>query len=247
VKADPGRAGPRIALGTALLESGRVEEAAAQLAKAVELDPASAPARTHLASALAREGQLDAALEQLRKALELDPRYAPAHYQLGLALAQRGDTGQAASEWRKALDIDPNHAEAHESLGDALYAQDRPAEALAHWREAIRRRSNDAGLARRAAWVLATSPDRSVRDGREAIALAAQAMQLPGGQDPRVMDTLAAAYAEAGRFADAVLTARRALARATRMDRRDLAEAVRKRLALYEAGTAFRDELHTAE
>jgi tetratricopeptide (TPR) repeat protein len=241
LEADPTSARGFNDLGVLLLESGRAEEAVTQFEKAAELKPDFAAARANLGGALARLGRRDEALVELRKAIELDARNAPAHYQLGLLLNQRGDTEGTAAEWRSALEIDPKYAEAHDSLGDALYAQGRTAEALAQWRDAIELRPNDARALQRAAWALATSPDAAARNGAEALEFAVRAIELSGGKDARVLDTLAAAYAEKGQFADAALTARRALARAVEENEAALAEAIKSRIALYDAGRAFRE------
>jgi len=225
-------------LGAMLLETGRVDEAIPYLRRAAELDPRFAPARSNLGAALAKKGKLDEALAELRKALDLEPGYAPAHYNLGLVLSRRGETEESIRQWQRAVAISPEYAEAHLSLGDAYYAQGKTADALAHWREGIRLKPNDLPALQRAAWVLATCPDASVRNGGEAVALAVRALQLSGGKDAAGLDTLAAAYAEAGRFIDAALTARRALALATKNGRP--AEALKSRLALYEARKPFR-------
>jgi Flp pilus assembly protein TadD len=94
---------------------------------------------------------------------------------------------------------------------------------------------------RRVAWVLSTSRDGAIRDGAEALALAVRAIQLSGGKDAQVLDTLAAAYAEKGQFANAALTARRAQARAAQENQPALARDIGVRIALYEAGQPFRD------
>ena len=78
---------------------------------------------------------------------------------------------------------------------------------LAQQREALRLRPNDLALLNNTAWTLATSPNASVRNGVEAVALAERAAKLSAGNDPAVLDTLAAAYAEARRFAEAAATA----------------------------------------
>ena len=214
LEADPTSARLLNDLGVLLVQTERLEESLQQFEKAVELKPDFAAARTNLGDALMKVGRLDEALIELRKALVSDARYAPAYYTLGLALSRRGDAQGAMQEWRSALVLDPNHAEAHYRLGDELYAQGRTAEALAHWRDGIQLQPNDAPTLRRAAWVLATSPDSTIRSGVEALAFAARAVQLSGGKDARILDTLAAAYAEKGQFANAALTARRAQARA---------------------------------
>jgi tetratricopeptide (TPR) repeat protein len=228
-------------LGTLLAETGRAEEAIAQFEKAIELQPDYAAARTGLASALSKLGKLDEALAELRRAIASDARYAPAHYELGVTLAQRGDAAAAVAEWRAAIESDPKHAEAHARLADALAAHGRTAEALTHWRAAIDLRPNDADTLRRAAWTLATSPDAALRNGTESLQHAVRAMELTGGRDARVLDTLAAAYAEKGQFADAVLTARRAESRASAENQPALADEIKLRVALYEEGKPFRE------
>ena len=241
LETDPASARAHNDLGTLLAETGRVQEAVAQFERAATLKPDYAVARTGLGSALAKLGKLDEATVELHKAIESDARYAPAHYELGLVLSQRGDVQGAMAEWRSAIEIDPKYAEAHDSLGDALDAQGRTAEALAHWRAAIELEPNDAQALRRAAWVLATSPDATIRNGDDALQFAVRAVELSGGKDAWVLDTLAAAYAEKGQFTDAALTARRAQARAIEEKQPALADEIRSRIALYEAGRAFRE------
>jgi tetratricopeptide (TPR) repeat protein len=228
-------------LGVLLVQTGRVEEAVAQFQKAAELKPDFVAARANLGAALAKLGRLDEALVELRQALQSDAGYAPAHYNLGLVLSRRGDAQGAIREWRSALELDPKYAEAHASLGDALSAQGRTAEALEHWRDSIQLQPNDAPTLRQAAWVLGTSPDPSIRNGDEALAFAVRAVEISGGKDARMLDTLAAAYAEKGQFADAALTARRAEARAAQENQSALADEIRLRIALYEADRPFRD------
>jgi len=90
------------------------------------------------------------------------------------------------------------------------------------------------------AWMLATSPDASVRNGAEAVTLAQRAVELSGGREPVVFNTLAAAYAEAGRFPEAMETARKALDLATQQNKQALVESIKAKLQLYEANTPFR-------
>jgi tetratricopeptide (TPR) repeat protein len=239
--ADPASARGFDDLGVLLAQTGRLEEAVAQFEKAVALKPDFAAARANLGGALAKLGRLDEALVQLRKTLESDAGNAPAHYELGLVLSRRGDAQGAIAEWQRTLQLDPKYVEAHDSLADALYAQGRTAEALAHWRDSLDLRRNDAATLQRAAWVLATSPDAAIRNGDDALAFAVRAMELTGGKDVRVLDSLAAAYAEKGQFADAALTARRAQARAAEQNQPSLAEEIRIRIALYEAQQPFRE------
>jgi tetratricopeptide (TPR) repeat protein len=241
VEADPASPRGYNDLGALLLRTGQTAEAIAQFEKATALKPDFAEARVNLGDALAKQGKLDEALVQLRQALESNAGYAPAQYNLGLVLSRRGDAPGAIREWRSALEIDPKYAEAHISLGDALDAQGQTAEAVAHWREGIELQPDDAPALRRAAWALATSPDAAIRNGVDALAFAVRAVEITHGGDAETLDALAAAYAEKGQFADAALAAGRALAKAAQENQPVLADAIKARIALYQAGRPFRE------
>ena len=103
----------------------------------------------------------------------------------------------------------------------------------------MRVQPNDAALLNNTAWVLATNPNASVRNGTEAVELAERALKLSGGNEPAILGTLAAAYAEAGRFAEALATAHKALELAKRRNNQALADILRARIALYEAGKPY--------
>ncbi len=233
---NPSDPAPHNALGVLLLDAGRPEDAIVEFRTALGLEPNSAPAHANLGRALTSQGDWDRALTEFLRAIAIQPGYAPAHYYLGVALAGRGRTVEAIGQWREAVTCDPDYPQAQDALAGALYAEGQSAEALTHWRTAIDFAPHDAAALRGAAWILATSADPSLRNGREALALAVRAAEASGGKDAAVLDTLAAAYAETGRFTDAVLTARRALALAPA--RRD---SIALRIAAYEAGSAFRD------
>jgi tetratricopeptide (TPR) repeat protein len=227
-------------LGRLLLDSGRLDEAAAELDKALALQPDFAPSLTSLGRLLARQGKLDQALDRLRAAAASVRLYAPASYQLGLVLEMKGDASGAEQAWRTALSVDPGLADAHLSLARALEARGLSAEALAHWRAVVAARPNDSEALRRAAWLLATSPEASLRNGEEAVALAARSVSLSSGRDAASLDALAAAYAESHRFADAVATARQALSLAEPAGG-PLPADIRNRIKLYQSSTPFRD------
>jgi hypothetical protein len=89
---------------------------------------------------------------------------------------------------------------------------------------------------------LATCPDAHVRDGAKAVELAEQANQAAGGANPIIAATLAAAYAETGRFSEAIKTAEHALPLATASDNAALADGLRGQIRLYRSGQPFRDK-----
>ncbi len=240
VRLDPARATAWNDLGVLLLRYGKVEEAIAEFRRAVSLEPGCAAARSNLGTALARTGVREEAAAELSKALEIDPRYAPAHHHLGQIMLARGNPDEAIAAWRRALEITPDYPEASDSLATALCDRGQVAEALNQWRKGIELRPDDGPLLRHLAWVLATCRDGRFRNGGEALSLARRALRLSGGKDAAVLETLAAAYAETGRFSDASATARRALEIAVRQKDDALISSIRSGIALYEALTPLR-------
>ena len=96
------------------------------------------------------------------------------------------------------------------------------------------------------AWLRATSPDAVFRDGAAAVAMAQRVIELAGVRTPDFLDTLAAAYAEAGMFAEAKQTLREALKLAEGRNETALAERLKARLRLYEARTPYRESLQSS-
>jgi tetratricopeptide (TPR) repeat protein len=148
--------------------------------------------------------------------------------------------------FRRALAVTRNNYVAHAHLGDALLTAGHAGEAAAQWEETLRIAPDFLEAANNLAWLLATTPDAGVRDPARALALGLHAREVaerPGmaseAERASVLDTLAAAQAAAGRFADAAGTAGLALALAERAGDADLAHDLRERLALYAAEVAF--------
>jgi tetratricopeptide (TPR) repeat protein len=224
-----------------LVQAGKLDEGIVQLREVLLNSPDNAEARNNLGDALLRKGALDEAIAQFRKVLEVNPASAGVHFNLGRALARKGSLDEAIEHLQKAADADPGFAAAQYVLGDTFYMRGNIPGALAHWRKGLQLEPDDLPVLNQTAWVLATCPQASVRNGAEAVGLAERALQMSGGREPVVLDTLAAAYAEVGRFPEAVETARRAQALATQQSKQPLAEKLAARIALYEARVPFHD------
>jgi tetratricopeptide (TPR) repeat protein len=156
-------------------------------------------------------------------------------------LANRGRLDEAIAHYRRALEINPQMVEAHVNLGNALQHQGDHSSAVRQWCAAIHLQPNviSISILNQTAWILATCGDATARNGAQAVELAERAAGLTARRDPAILDTLAAAYAETGRFAAAVQTAQQSLAIAQHNP--TLAEKITNRIKLYQSNTACRD------
>jgi protein O-mannosyl-transferase len=238
---EPGFAPAHNGLASALLQKGQADEALAHYREALRLDPRLPEAHLNLANLLLQRNDVEAAIAQFQAALKLQPNLAAAHSNLANALFNKGQVDEAIAHFQEALRLQPNLAEAHNGLANALLRMGRVAEAVTHYQAAVIAVPNHPYLLNNLAWVLATCPDASIREGGRAVQLAQQAVQLSGGKDPSLLGTLAAAYAETGQFKEAVSTAEHALEFATAQKNTPQIETLRGRLKLYQSGSPFRD------
>jgi Flp pilus assembly protein TadD len=242
LRVNPSLAGAHRKLGEALAAQRQFPEAIEQYRTALRLKPSEVRAHTELGRLLVEHGQLDEALEQFTLAAQLAPKNAEVQYDLGVALAKKGDRENAVHRFRLALELDPNLAAAHYQLGMVCLLQRDIAEALNHWREAARLNPRWPDPLNKLAWVLATNPRSELRNGAESVRLAARAGELVGTNDVRVLDTLAAAYAETGRFAEATNTIQKAITLAEAANATNSITEFRRRLDLYQSRKPYHGE-----
>lgn len=192
--------------------------------------------RVLLATGRARE-----AVESLRSAVDHDAADGAAWNALGVALGQSGRLEESAAALRRAVETEPGATGFHRDLGFALRESRRYGEAAASYRRAVSLDPENGVATNDLAWLLATCPDPAVRSGAEAVTLAVAASRIAGRDEPTVLDTLAAAHAEAGNFAEAITVGRQALEAAERRGEAGLAAGVRAHLALFTDRKAVRD------
>jgi tetratricopeptide (TPR) repeat protein len=164
-----------------------------------------------------------------------------AFYNLGLELVKKNQLNGAIDAWLNAVRIRPDFAAGHENLGYALYLQGKFAESLTHLRLALEDEPDRVSVLNLAASLLAACPDASIRNGTEAIALANRAQRLTAGHDAAILDTLSAAYAEAGSFAQAIDTEQQAIALAAQQGKLPLANTLKAHLTRYKSNTPLRE------
>jgi protein O-mannosyl-transferase len=233
-------------LGTALAGREQFDEAIEQYCIALDMAPNYTFAHNNLGSALDRCGQTDEAITHLRQALEEDPNYTEAHINLGIALSRCGLVDEAVEQLNEALRIAPDNAAARYNLEQVQPIRDAIVQAINARRNLLRSRPDDVALLDEVASILATNPNRSLRNGAEAVELAERAVRLSGAGRPAVLGTLAAAYAETGQFAKAVETAQRAIDLASAKKETAIVNTLQARIKLYRAGSPYHETRQAA-
>jgi Flp pilus assembly protein TadD len=234
-------------LGVALAAKGRFDEAIENYRKAIRINPSYADALNNLGIALAAEGRFDEAIGDYYQALLIKPNNCDALDNLGMALTARGQFNEAIEKYRQAIQINPNRPETFFHLGMTLGQLGRIREAVAQYRQALRLNPDLAEALNNLAWILAASSNDGLRNGTEAVRLAERACELTHHDKPLFVGTLAAAYAEAGRFSEAVTTAEKAEQLAAATGLKDLAGKNRQLLELYRAGKPYHEPAPTGQ
>ena len=226
---------------------GRPEEAADAYRQALELLGRTAGRPEYLADLHHRLGRIlaarrdyAAAITQFEQALRHNPNDTAALLSVGGALLELRHYDEAASRYRQLLAREPANVAALRSLAHALQLGGHAREALAVLAEAWHHEPHNVSVAGPLAWQLATSPDVTLRDGPRALQIVQQAIEA-AGPNPTLLQALAAAYAECGRFDEAVTTAEQVLQMARQAGRVHEARWIEEQLALYRRNLPFRE------
>jgi tetratricopeptide (TPR) repeat protein len=223
-----------------LEDQNNFDKAESIMRQAVTTAPENADFRNDLAAILLREGKTSEALNLAREAVLINPLLVNAHFNVGAALIQQGHPDQALSEFEKTLELNPRFLHGEEALATVYGLLGKQRDALIHWRKEIAASPDDVNALMNAARILASSSDDNLRNGSEAHVFAKRANELTAGSDPDVLDALAAAFAEAGQFPQAITSGRQALELAVAHNNSALSDGIRYRLGLYTAHKAFR-------
>jgi Flp pilus assembly protein TadD len=229
-------------LGIALLQKDKVDEAIKRFQQALQFKPNDAQSCYNLGIALLHKGSTNEAMARFQRALDLKPDYSEACYNLGMAFLQKGDLEKAMNHLHRVLQIKPDDAQACYNLGNIYVQKGALDQAVLYFQRALQIDSNYSDAQNNLAWLWATAPSPSMRNGQKALVLAQQANRDAGGKDPDILDTLAAACAEAGQFDDARKNAKNAIQLAQAAGNRDQVDQLSGELKLYEAGFPYHQE-----
>jgi tetratricopeptide (TPR) repeat protein len=198
-------------------------------------------AKNNLGIVYLRKGKLDEAISLLQAAVDLRPENSPAQENLAKALLQKGRVGDALVHYRKLMQLQPDNVEVHNIVGTVFVQQGNVREGIEEWQKVLVVEPENGNAMNNLAWVFATSPDASVRNGTQAVRLAEQALRISRGRIPLVFRTLAAAYAETGRFAEAIQTAQQGIEIADSEGNSGLAAELQSTITLYQQEQPLRD------
>jgi tetratricopeptide (TPR) repeat protein len=236
----------RLQLASILSHLGQTQRAIVEARHALRLGPDNADAYRHLAMWLSESGQQEEAINVAREGLVVAPYDSDMRCSLGIALMRKGDLRAATNQFGYALALQPEGGTTHFNLGLALLQLGRPAAALGHLETAARLSPESPLMLTTLAWVLATHSDGALRNGEEAVRLAERAVALESRGNPRSLGSLAAAYAETGRFPDAIKVAEEAVSVASSNGDQGTMALCQELLVSFESGRAYRENARPA-
>jgi len=230
-------------LGQAFDRQGNYTEAVRYYIEALRINPNHVEAHYELGVSLESQGHSTEALKHYFEALRMKPNYAKVHNNIGVILSNHGKKNEAIDHYRRAIQIIPNYAPAYYNLGIIFAKEHRIKEAISNYKKALQFNFNMTQALYQLSWILATCEDETLRNGEEAINLADRLCKLTRYTLPLALDSLAAAYAESGKFDMAVLTAQKGLELAKKEGPKELALGLKNRLAFYKKGEPYRQNL----
>ena len=229
--------------GVSYAMSNRLDEAAQDFSATIRLHPEYANAWFNRAEVFMRQGKTDLAVENYSQAITLNAEDAGFYAGRGKAYRVLGKFALAEADLNRAITIDSRLTKAHLQRGDLWLALGEYESAAADYRTAVRNDSQSVAAFRCVAWMMATCEDQRYRDPKRSIQFAKKAIEINGGEDFRLLDTLAAAHANAGRFNDAVAEQQRAIKMAAGQATGREMHNLKQRLQQYSQQAPYRTEV----
>ena len=191
---------------------GDYDKAIADYDEAIRIDPKNVEPHNNRAAAYQVKRDYDKAIADYDEAIRIDPKRVEPHNNRGILYQAKGDYDNAIADYDEAIRIDPNlairidpkYSLAYYDRGSLHQAKGDYDKAIADYDEAIRIDPKNVDAYNEVAWLRATCPQASLRDGKKAVEYATKACELSNWKDPNMLDTLAAAYAELGDFEQAI-------------------------------------------
>ena len=228
-------------LATALHKQGKLDEAAEYYRRILELKPELFTPRRYLGNILVAQGKPDQAIPQLLMALKTQPKDADTHVVLGVVLLDKNRIDEATAQFLEATRLQPTNALANYQLALIHQSRKETSASIDCYRKALKAQPDWPESLNNLAWILAANRDATLRNGAEAVVLAERACKLTDYKEGLFVGTLADAYAEAGRFPEAVSAAEKARSLALAAGQKEIAQKNQELLELYRAGHAYHE------
>lgn len=219
------------------LQAGDLAKAMADVNGVLRKDPDDIQTQLLRAQLLAGSGKINEAIDGLEQVRPDNPKNAELLLALGMLYAASQQVQKSIDAYTAAIEHSPNNWIAYRSRGDAYLNVSKQAAAVADYEEALKLDPENSGVLNNLAWVLATSPDEKLRDGKRSIELGQLACKLTDYKQAHILSTLAAGYAEAGDFESAINWSTKAVEAGDE----PMKEQLRKELASYKAGKPWRE------
>ena len=225
-------------VGWILASQQKYDEAREHLVASLAIKRDNAQAHCNLGRVLALQGKFAEADGHFQAAVSLKPKDAEIRRSYASALAGQGRRDDAIKQLRELLQLKPD-TETRAQLASLLFETGKHREAVDEYRLLLAAKPDQPEALNNLAWLLAPSPDVGVRDGAQAVRLAEQGGRLTDYKQAQMLGTLAAAYAEARRFTEAVAMAQKAIELAQAGGDAQFAAANAQLRKLYRAGRPY--------
>jgi protein O-mannosyl-transferase len=242
LKSNPESAVAQSDWGTALIAQQLWKESIPHFEEALRLDPSLAEAHSSLGVAYLQSGNLAEGAKELRAALNINPQDNESRLNLGQALNQQQQWAEAAELLKPLALAQPTNSNLQFQYGLDLEHLGQTSDAMSHYAAALRQDPDFVDALQHSAWIASTDARTELRNGARAVEMAGRACALTGQNRPAMLLTLAAAYAEAGRFNDAEATAEKAEASARTQGQKGLETEAGRLRAIFAAGKPFHGE-----
>jgi len=228
-------------LGGEYALAGRYDEAIQLLQESAKLVPSHPATQLYLGESYLDTGKIPEAIASLSTAVYLRPGAAISHRKLGIAFMRAGRINEAFDQLNEATRLDPGDVKAHVQLATLCTERKDIGEAIGHYQAVLALQPDNTEALNNLAWIYAANENAGYRNGATAVKLAEHACAITKYHEPVLLGTLAAAYAEAGQFPDAVSTATQARDMALSKNLKDIAERNEQLLSWYRANRAFHE------
>ncbi len=219
--------------GTVLAAQKDVNGAITEFRTAVELKPLNVFSWVALCEGWIFRDKGNDQIQRVANVLKRAQDIPAVHLDLGSALASAGRYDDAIFEFNYALKLQPESENAMLNRGTALELAGKETDAFESYKKSLQENPDRLAVANALARIQAMSLNEKLRNGKQAVALAERVCALTQNHQPFFLDTLAAAYAEAGQFDPAIATAESALKLLQPAD--PLYKNVQSHLALFKA------------